>query len=288
MSFEGEISTMNPTAVAVATSFLEQQARGELDQMIVTARRFPRSLKQFKSKALSLATLDEETAAGCFYTLPARKGGDGKLIEGESIRLAEIAAASWGNMRSQASIVDIDDKFVTARGMCWDLESNNAVSVDVKRRITDRNGRRYSDDMIQTTSQAASSIALRNAIFRVIPKALVRDVYLSARRVAIGDAQTLVSRRAKMVDHFKKLGIPVELVCARIEKQSVDDITLDDLGVLIGLATAIKDGEISLDEAFPQASKTGNGATTKTEDLAQRMKDAQQQAEQKSESDASA
>jgi hypothetical protein len=257
-----------------SSNFLESHAKGETDTQIATARRFPRSLKGFKNKAMSLATLDEETAASCFYTLPARRGGDKKLIEGESIRLAEIAAASWGNMRSQATIIDIDDKFVTARGMCWDLESNNAVGVDIKRRITDKSGRRYSDDMVQTTSQAACSIALRNAIFRVIPKAVIRDVYLKARETAVGTAETLVNRRAKMVDYFKKMGIQPDQVCARVEKPSIDDITLDDLAILIGLATAIRDGETSLDEAFPPPEVEKKLVTSKGDELAQRLKGA--------------
>jgi hypothetical protein len=53
---------------------LEQIARGEIDIQITTARRFPRSIEQFQKKALSMATIDEETAASCFYVLPKRKG----------------------------------------------------------------------------------------------------------------------------------------------------------------------------------------------------------------------
>lgn len=245
----------------ISRGFVESQVRGELDQQIATAKRFPRSIKSFKERALSLATLDEETAASCFYSLPR----DGKNIEGPSARLAEIVAASWGNLRSQASIVDEDNKFITARGMCWDLENNVAVSVDVRRRITNRQGHKFSDDMIVVTANAACSIALRNAVFKVIPGAIVRPVYLAARQIAIGDATTLVKRRTDMVIYFQKMGINVEQIAIAVGAASIEDITVDHLATLKGLATAIKEGDTSIDEAFPPIVKEKpNGAANGT------------------------
>lgn len=238
----------NPPMLTRST-FTEQNARGEVDTQISTAKRFPRSIKQFHQKSLSLATLDEETAASCFYTLPR----DGKNIEGPSARLAEIVATSWGNIRATANIVDDDGSFIIARGVCWDLENNVAVSVDVRRRITTKNGKRFSDDMIGVTANAACSIALRNAVFKVVPMALVRPIYLQARKVAIGDASTLSDRREKLVARFKQMGVSVEQLMVAIEKpgQGVEDITLDDYGTLIGIGIAIKEGTTSIDEAFP-------------------------------------
>lgn len=250
------------------SSFVESQSRGETDIQISTAHRFPRSVKAFRAKALSLATLDEETAASCFYSLPR----DGKAIEGPSARLAEIVAVSWGNLRSQANVVDIDDKWVTARGVCWDLEANVAVSVEVRRRITNKQGRRFNDDMIGVTSNAACAIALRNAVFKVVPMAMAKPIYEAARRVAIGNAQTLSSRRAKMVDHFGKMGVQPDQICQKVNKASVDDITLDDLGTLIGLATAIKDGDTTVDEAFA-VEKPANGGGDTSRPKSERMAD---------------
>jgi len=250
-------------------SFIEAQTRGEVDIQISTAKQFPRSIKKFAGDAMSLATLDEETAASCFYSLPR----DGKNVEGPSARLAEIVSSCWGNMRSQANIVDMDDKFVTARGVTWDLEKNVAVSTEVKRRITNKQGRKFSDDMIVTTSNAACSIALRNAVFKVVPMALVRPVYLKAREVAIGDAQTLSSRRQKMVEYFGKMGVSPEKVSARVGKASIEDVTVDDLAVLIGLSTAIKEGDTNVDEAFPTVEQaTVDNGKTRSEKLADKVK----------------
>lgn len=241
----------NGTLNGELVSYTEQQTKGEVDTQIVTAKRYPRSIKQFKERALSLATLDEDTASGCFYTLPARKGGNNKPIEGPSARLAEIVAGSWGNIRAQATIVNDDGEFLTAKGCCWDLENNVAISVDVRRRITDRNNNRFSADMINTTANAACSIALRNSVFKIVPMALVKPIYEAARLVAVGDTSTLVKRRADAIAHFQKMGVKPEQVLRTLEKASIEDITVDDIALLKGLSTAIKDGDTTIDEAFP-------------------------------------
>lgn len=238
--------------------FTELQVKGEVDVQISTAKRYPRNMRQFLAKAESMATIDEETASGCFYRLPARKSKDGeesKPIEGPSVRFAEIIAATWGNLRVQAQIVDDKDGFITAQGRCWDLENNVAVAVDVRRKITTKDGRRFSDDMINVTANAACGIAFRNSVMKVVPLSVSRSVYLKARQVAIGDASTLEARRANAVDYFAKMGVNVQQLCAAVGKASIVDITVDDIATLVGLKTAIREGELSVDEAFPKAEK---------------------------------
>ena len=242
------------TEIITDTSALGQIERAQIDMQIATARRYPRQLSLVKQRMLSFATLDEETAAGCFYTLPGRKGGDGKPLQGPSVRLAEIALSCYQHLRAGSRIIEDDGKFITAQGVVHDLENNVVISIEVKRRVTNKMGQRYSDDMIATTGNAACSIALRNATFRVIPMALVKPVYESAKRLAIGDSKSLVQRRSASIDHFAKMGVPKEKVCEALGVRSVDDIQLDHLEILIGYATAIKDGDVSVDDVFKQAA----------------------------------
>ena len=231
------------------TLTLEAQTRGEVDVQITTARRYPRSVRRFLEHAQEMAVLDEDTAGSCFYALPR----DGKTIDGPSVRLAEICASAWGHLRVQARIVDETDRFITARGECWDVESNVAIAFDVRRRITDKKGKRYSDDMVSVTGNAASSIALRNAIFKVIPSAFWRPIYVKCREVAVGKADTLVNKRAAMLAYFLKMGATEDRVLGVLGLRGVEDIGLEQLGILRGLATAIKDGETTVDDAFPAA-----------------------------------
>lgn len=229
-----------------AISTVEQLTRGEIDIQVATAKRFPRSLKMFKQRALEMATLDQETAESCIYALPR----DGKTIEGPSARLAEILASAYGHMRIEGRPTDDDGRFVTSRGTSWDIQNNVLVAFEVKRRVTSKAGRRFSDDMVTVTTNACTSIALRNAVLKNIPKAFWGPIYEAAKKVAVGDATTLVNRRVVMLEYFLKMGVTNDRVFALLQITGVEDITLDHLATLKGLATAIKDGDTSVDEAF--------------------------------------
>lgn len=239
---------------------MEAMERASIDVQICTAKKYPRTLSAVKAQMLSFATLDVETAAGCFFTLPARKGGDGKPIQGPSIRMAEIALSSFQNIRAGARKISDDGKTVTVQGVCHDLQNNVCVSVEVQRRVTTKEGRRYSDDMVNMTCNAACSIALRNAVFRVVPLALVKPIYESAKRVAVGDAKTLVTRRADAVAHFTKMGVDKARIFAAVGAKALEDIGLEHLETLIGFANAIKDGDASIDETFPPVDSVSHAA----------------------------
>jgi hypothetical protein len=85
----------------------------------------------------------------------------------------------------------------------------------------------------------------------VIPSSYWRPLYNKAREVAVGNAETLADRRAKMLVYFQKLGVPEARVLAQLEVKGVEDVTLDHLVLLKGIATAIKEGDTSVDDAFP-------------------------------------
>ncbi len=224
--------------------------RSEVDAQIATAHRFPRSIKSFLNEARELATLNEQIASECTYAVPR----DGKVIEGPSARFAEIVQSAWGNIRSGSRIVDIGPAFITAQGVCHDLQRNVAVTFEVQRRITGKNARRYSDDMIVVTGNAASSIALRNAILKVIPKAFWSDVWEEARRVVRGDFKTLANRRAAALETLQGYGVKPDQVFSLLSVRGLEDITLDHLVTLRGIVTAMKDGDTTAEEAFRVAA----------------------------------
>ena len=245
----------------VESSALEQMERAQIDVQISTAKRYPRVLSVVKQQMLAFATLDQDTASSCFFTLPARKGGDGKPIQGPSIRMAEIALSTYGNIRAGARVIADDGKVLTIQGICHDLQTNVCITVETKRKITMKDGRRYSDDMVVMAGNAGCSIALRNATFRVVPLALVKPIYEAAKKTAIGDAKTLVQRRAGALEHFTKMGVTKDKVFLTLGVKAIDDIGLDHLEVLIGYANAIRDGETSIDEVFNRKPEAGEAPT---------------------------
>ena len=247
MATEETVEEIDASTSLVEVSAVAALARSEVESQIAAAHKYPRNTKRFLSEAISLATLDEDIAQACIYSVPR----DGKVIAGPSVRLAEIALSAYGNAHAAARVVAVEDAFIESQGVTWDIQKNVRIAIQVRRRITKKNGTRFNDDMIQTAGNAASSIALRNSIFRVIPKSYIDKIYNAARATAVGDAKSLGERRERMVRHFGALGVTVERVAARVGKPSVADIGLDELEQLIGLATAIKNGDMSIDAAFP-------------------------------------
>lgn len=220
--------------------------RAEVDMQIATAKQYPRDVQGALKRIQTIATLDPSTAEDCFYAL--RRGGT--LIEGVSVRLAEIIAGSWGNLRVQTRIVGNDGKTITAWGVCHDLETNLAVCVEVKRRITDKNGHTYSEDMQVTTGNAASAIAFRNAVLKVVPKAVTRRVIDEIKRVAIGQSLDLETSRNRMIQYFSKLGVTQQEVLTYCGAKRVEDINTEMVFELRGVANAIKEGTTSVQETF--------------------------------------
>jgi len=223
---------------------------GDIDQQITTARRYPRSVVQFARQATEYATMNREIAASCIYALPRRDDDGNKTIEGPSARFAEIVASAWGNLRAIGRVGDHDGQFVTARGEAWDVEKNVAIAYEVKRRITGKNGRTYSADMIMTTGNAAASIALRNAILKVIPTTFWKPVYNACRLVIAGDQKTFTKRRDEALHEFAVMGVTEDRLLAALGLRGKADITGDHLVALAGIRTAIKDGDTTIEDAF--------------------------------------
>lgn len=242
-----DVEILSPTDADESLSI--SLARAELDQQIVTARSYPRSIQKAMANILSLATLDEETAESCVYALP--RGG--KPIRGPSVRLAEIIVSQWGNCRVAARITHVDrtEKFVEAEGVFHDLETNMARRATVRRRISDKHGRLLTDDMILVTGNAACSIASRNAILAGVPKAVWGKALARCEKVIAGDVTTLSENIEQAMKAFAAFGVTPERVCASLDLAGVADIKLDHIVTLRAMHSALKNAEATVEEMFP-------------------------------------
>jgi hypothetical protein len=229
---------------------IEAISRAEIDVQVSTAKKYPRELAKVLNQIETLATNDTETAEDCFYALSRGKGDDKKIIEGLSVRFAEIIASAWGNIRVATRIIGNDGKMITAQGVCHDLESNVATSVEVHRRITDKTGRTYTDDMVVVTGNAASAIAYRNAVLKVIPKAITKRIVEKVREVALGKAIDLETSRANCLANFKKIQVTEEMIFEFLEINTISEIDKENLLTLKGLWNAIKEGSTTVKETF--------------------------------------
>ena len=176
--------------------------RTEIDMQIATAKQWPRIVKNSINRVIEMVLDDDDLALSCSYTIP--RGG--KTLSGPSVRLAELVASSWGNLRVKYEIVSITNDTITARGMAHDLESNFAASVDVQRSIMGSKGR-FSQDMIIVTGNAAGAIALRNAIFKVVPRSHINKIEAAAKKSISEDKSKLPARVEKCLDQLAAMGV---------------------------------------------------------------------------------
>lgn len=225
--------------------------RSEIDMQVATAKAYPRNIHNVLDEIITYATYDQETAVDCFYSLP--RGG--KPIEGLSVRMAEIFAGAWGNLRAQARIIANDGKFITAQGVCYDVEKNVAISVEVKRRITDKYGKTFNDDMQTVTGNAACAIAFRNAVFKVIPKAVTKTAVEKIKEVAIGKAKDMTTIRTNMIAWYNQVGVTQADLLEHIGVQNVEDINNEMVFELRALCNAIREGDTTVEEAILQPLK---------------------------------
>lgn len=254
----GEVmSTALASFEAESAPLAVRLAKVELDQAISTAKAYPRSLTRVRDNVSALVMLDEETAKECVYALP--RGG--KPIKGPSVRFAEIVASQYGNCKVGSRVVDVNkfEKYIEAEGVFIDLESGMQRTARIRRKISDKNGRVYNDDMIVVTGNAACAIALREAILKGVPKALWRRAYEEAEGVIAGDIKTLAERREGAIRAFAAWGVTPDQIFASLEIGGMDEIGLDQIATLMAMFKAIKAGEQTVEDYFPAKAKAADG-----------------------------
>lgn len=230
---------------------LQALNRAEIDIQIATAKQYPRDINAVLNKIATYATMDRETAEDCFYVLRREdKQGNVNVIEGLSVRMAEIIAGAWGNLRVQARIIGNDGRQITAQAICHDLETNIAVSKEVKRSIVTKKGYTFSEDMQVVTGNAACSIALRNAVLTVIPKAVTKRIINEVKQVALGQSIDLEQSRQNVIQYFAKLGVKQEQLFLYLGVKSAQEIDKQKIFELRATANAIKEGTTTVEECF--------------------------------------
>lgn len=246
--------------------------RAEVDMQISTAKQYPRDTDAVLQKIRKYATMDKETAEDCFYSLK-RKDANGAdvLIEGLSVRMAEIIAGAWGNLRVQTRIIGNDGRMITAQAICHDLETNFAVSKEVKRSIMTKKGYTYSQDMQVVTGNAASAIAFRNAVLTVIPKAVTKHIINEVKKVALGQDIDLEQRRKAIIEYFGNIGVTERQLFDYLGISKIEEINKEKVFELRATANAIREGSTTVQETFvrPAAEAKKQAAGEKAAKTAQ-------------------
>ncbi len=253
-----EDEVLSAELVAPTANVLDIQERASVDLQITTAKKYPRDLTRFKEHAVAIATLDEDSAESCIYRRPVGKDKNGNqtFAEGMSVRTAEIVGACYGNLRVGARIVEQTDRYVKAQGAAHDLENNFYATSEVIEATVDKYGKPYNERMSVVIAKAALAKARRDAIFQVVPRALAKPIEAAVKEMLYGNAQSLSKRRSTAASWIKKLGIDERRVFEALGVGGIEDLTQKHLETLTGIRTAMKDGDVNIDEAFPEIKRS--------------------------------
>lgn len=258
----------NDSLEVLQPSQIEALERAQIDVQVATAHKYPRSLQQFRTRSMSMACLDAETAETCIYCRPVGKeqNAQGKWVEkfaeGASIRLAEIVAASYGNIRAAARIIEQTERFVRCEGVCHDLETNYAGKSECVEATVKKDGSPYSERQRALVAKVCLAKAYRDAIFKVVPKALCKPVFDAAKKVAAGQGLSIEKRREKVKAWITQLKIDEQRMFNALDVRGWDEIGEEQLLTLTGLKTSMADGDVTIEEAFPALGATATGAAT--------------------------
>lgn len=247
-----------------------------LDVMLDVARRSPRNLEVVLENAKQEIAIVPELAKRCYYSIPFtdRESDSKKMVEGPSIKLANIVARLFKNCVVSGRIVEEDATRIKVEGLCYDLENNvlRTAPISVSKTYVKKGGKGiafWPADQLNRQVQSGVSKGARNAVFNVVPVWLVDQCFQYAKHLALNppkmkgdsrpvksvqeriqDARTLFKKEYKVTDDEMS-----KFIMDHFEGQ--DDNTV--LAGLIGLDTALQEKQTTVESAFGRTSTTDSG-----------------------------
>lgn len=256
LSYQQAIMPVDPGAIAAAES-----VKARIQSAYVVAMQRPRSEEQARARILE-ACKRPEFASRVEYSKPV---GNSK-VKGPSIRFAELAVRSWGNINVETQVVYEDQQIRRVKVTILDLETNATFGKEIQIRKTverkDGKGREIvgertntygdkvfivlaTDDELHNKEAAQISKVIRNEGLRLIPQDIVDEALAIARKTLTDrDAKDPQAAKKSVMDAFSSLGIkPKEL--EKYLGHSLDTVTTSELADLRGVYSAINGGEAS-------------------------------------------
>lgn len=102
------------------------------------------------------------------------------------------------------------------------------------------------------TGNAAASIAFRNAVLAVIPKAITKRVINEVKQVALGQAIDVETARKNCLANFAKASVNESMICQYLGIKSIAEIDKERLFELRATWNAIREGTTTVQETFIQ------------------------------------
>jgi hypothetical protein len=253
----------------LAASASAALAKATIEAKFVVAMRNRRSVLGARAAILDACRRPRFAEAALF----SKPIGDGR-VEGFSIRFAEAALNSWGNVDTTAVTAWEDEEQRLVRIGVVDLETNVSYSDEVLlqktvERSTVKNGQevlgerinskgkrvfvvRATEDELQIKLGAAKSKVIRNNGLRLIPADIKEEAMELIRSTSATGGGDRAADGKRLADAFANIGISVEQLEAYVG-HSLSNLTPAELVDLRKVYASVRDGEATWSEFTKQA-----------------------------------
>lgn len=218
----------------------QQRAIAEAQAAMVVAKRFPRDVVKAMDRIMQACTRPALAEAAVYQY--ARGGSN---IEGPSIRLAEVLAQNWGNIR--CGVIEASRKMGESEciAYAWDLETN---FYDEKkfavRHIRDKKGGNEAITAERDIYELIANMGARRkraCILSVIPGDVVEGAVHQCAVTLATKAEVTPERIKSLEEKFMEFGVTKAAIEKRIQRR-LDAITPALLVQLGKIYNSLKDG----------------------------------------------
>lgn len=211
---DAPIATRPPNNAIADTSQAREIA--EVQGAMVIAQRFPRDPIRAMDRILQACTRPS-LAEGALYSYS--RGG--QEITGPSIRMAEVAAQSWGNIQFGVRELEQRNGASTVEAFAWDMETNTRQTkvFQVEHKRHTRKGAYKLEDPRDIYEMVANQGArrLRACILGVIPGDVIEAAVKQCEETLHASADTSPEGLKKLVAAFEKFAVTREQIEKRIQ-----------------------------------------------------------------------
>lgn len=256
---ENPFGQVNESAATEGALALQEQQRGasEIQSALVIAKKFPRDPVAAMDRILNACS---RPALAEMAEYQYSRGGQD--VVGPSIRLTEVLAQQWGNMRSGVTEVSRGAGWSECVAYSWDLETN---TYEEKRfRVSHfrdtKAGRKALTDERDIYEHIANMGARRKRACQlaVIPGDVVESAQKQCAITLSAKADTSPEAVQKMVAAFGQFGVTASQIEKRIQRR-LDAITAAQIVSLRRIHNSLRDGISSVEQWF---EPTANAAPT--------------------------
>jgi len=238
--------------IAQASSSREME---EVKGQIFMARQFPRNVFQSEQRILD-ACKRPSLAQTAVYRYPRGK----QVVEGPSIRLAEVLAQNWGNLSFGVKELEQREGESIALAYAWDLETNvrqeKVFTVPHSRKANGKITKLTDPRDIYELVANNGARRVRSCILGIIPGDIVEAAVQECNKTLAGNNKgPLKERIAKALDAFKN---QYRVTQEQIEERfgyNADAFTEIDFVELIKIFNSLKDGMSKPEDWFDKNVK---------------------------------